>query len=296
MVGVFIISDFYMTSEVRTYAVYPGYVAMAIGALVFAFNAEREIDFKSHVFSIVLLVALIFLIIDFFILIVEPIYVVLIIWVPYIFILLIYIFKSSSKIKEYRLNIYAFFFGFLILGLGYGMTADFMVNIIGQVSRLIGDGCVVLGICLISIIFMGIPSFREFEWEQGIRKIVLLQSSGRCICDHDFAIASVEKSEQVPTQFVAGGLIGISQIITELVKSKKKLEIVDHQDKKIIFAYGDYLIASLIADSYLEIYRRKLKKLLDHLEIIYHGILDQADQEVANLDPIKRAITRFFSA
>ncbi|MHA1130691.1 MAG: hypothetical protein ACTSQI_17455 [Candidatus Helarchaeota archaeon] len=40
-----------------------------------------------------------------------------------------------------------------------------------------------------------------------------------------------------------------------LLVIEEKVETLDHHDKKVIFVHGENLIAALIADEYLEIYK-----------------------------------------
>ena len=146
------------------------------------------------------------------------------------------------------------------------------------------------------MLFIGLPSLRELDWSQKIRKILLMHNSGTCICEHDFAgMEAPERAYQISTEFMAGSLIGISHMISELIRSKQKLEIVDHQDKKVIFAYGEYLIAALIADDYLEIYRIKLRKLIESLEMLYKDVLHDWEGDLFHFKPVRRILQSIFS-
>ena len=169
-------------------------------------------------------------------------------------------------------------------------------DIFGFGARLLGDILIICGIILISTLFIGLPSMRELDWSQKIQKILLMHNSGICICEHDFVDrGGPEGDGQISTEFMAGSLIGISNMISELIRSKSRLEIVDHQDKKVIFAYGEYLIAALIADDDLEIYRIKLKKLIESLEMLYKDVLRDWKGELFHFKPVRRILHTIFS-
>ena len=297
MVFFFIISDLYVDylslPESRHFYGNIAYSILGIGALVFTFNAERELGQKNHIFSIILLGSLIFMAIDFFFVIIEPVYFALVGWVLFVIVLLIYVKKISSKIKEYRLSIYGFFLGVLAYGLGYASTINLMVSSFGSISRFIGDIFIIFGISLISLVFVGLPSLREIDWTKNLNKLLLMHKSGSCICEYDFA-GSRKTPDQV-SQVIAGSLIGISQLLTELMESKKQLTIMDHQDKQIIFAYGQDIIAALIVDEYFGIYRKKLAKFVENIEIIYSPILEDWDREPIRVKPIEKLIKYAFS-
>jgi hypothetical protein len=298
MVASYIFSDFYTSiTEVRQIAVNIGYTLMSIGVIVFTFNAEREVGLKRHYLSIFLIFLLSFLFIDFFIWIIASVYLALIAWVPFIIALLLYITKLMAKVKEYRYNIYGFFIGFFAFGIGYAFTVDAMATFFGFGARMIGDISIILGMCLISFIFLSFSSMRELNWAKNIKEILIMhKESGTCICDHNFlSNAPDTETSELSTDFMAGSLMGISQMISELIQSKEQLETMDHQDKKIIFAYGEYLIAALIADEYLEIYKKKLRNLIEDLELLYTDILKDWKGELFHFKPVRRIITRIFS-
>ncbi|HUX98342.1 MAG TPA: hypothetical protein VMV49_02195 [Candidatus Deferrimicrobium sp.] len=297
MVASYIFSDLYATNvEVRQIAVNIGYTLMAIGTIVFTFNAEREVGLKRHLLSIFLIFILIFLLVDFFIWIIAPVYLALVSWLPFIITLLLYITKLMTKVKEYRYNIYGFFIGFLAFGIGYAFTVDAMATFFGFGARMMGDISIILGMCLISFIFLSFSSMRELNWAKNIKELLIMHKSGTCICDHNFMSTSPDTdSSELSTDFMAGSLMGISQMISELIQSKEQLETMDHQDKKIIFAYGEYLIAALIVEEYLEIYKKKLKNLIEDLELLYKDILQDWKGELFHFKPVRRIITRIFS-
>ncbi len=296
MVCLFVVSDFFAGTADRQLFVSCGYVAMGIGALTFTFNAERELQLKHHRLSLILIILLGLMAIDFFFPFVDPVYIVYICWVPFIFTLLYYIVKVMKRIKEYRTNIIGFFGGFLIYGVGYATTIDALVEAFGPLPRLLGDILIILGMSLISLVFLGLPSMKEIEWVEKMNKLLILHSSGTCICDYNFMEVNLKAGqEEMPVQFLAGGLMGITQMIPELVHSKEKMKVLDHHDKKVIFAHGDHLIAALVADEYLEIYKRKLNRLIESLEMIYKGLLDDWKGSLANTEPIGKMIKIYFS-
>ncbi len=293
MVFIFIFTDLFTVSN-RQFFINIGYLVMGTGALIFTFNAEREINQRYHIFTIFLLAALSFLIVDFFILVLDPAVVTLLAWAPFVIILLAYNIKLIIKIKEYKLKIAGFFIGFLAFGIGYGSTTD-MMQTEDFLVRFVGDISIIIGMCLISLVFIGLPSLKEVDWAKKLNKLLLLHNSGRCLCDYDFIMKGEQgEMESTMTEYVAGGIIGVSQMIAELMQSKEKLEILDHQDKKIIFAYGEYFIAALIVEEYLEIYRKKLERVIEDLELILGDLMPEWEGRNLPLDPVEKIIKRIF--
>jgi hypothetical protein len=297
MVLIFIYSDIFTPMD-RPFYINIGYTIMVLGALIFTFNAEREIGHKYHIFSLILLGAFTLLIVDFVVFIIPPFYLTLVSWVPFVVILLIYLIKVVTTIKEYRSKMYSFFIGFLIFGAGYVISTD-SFQIIDFLPRLIGDISIIIGICLISLVFVGLPSLKEMDWSKKINTLLILHKSGSCVCDYDFKKRSDEQA-LAKKEYFAGGLIGVSQLVTEMIKNMNdekysRLEVVDHQDKQIIFAYGEYLIAALVTDEYLQILRKKLYRLIREIELLYGDRLSAGESKLTQLKPVEKIITEIFS-
>jgi len=301
MIFTYLFTDFanFPSSDDRLNYLNIGYGIMGLGALIFTFNAEREIGHNHHILSFILLGAFSVMVVDFFLLFLRPFYFTIACWAPFVVILLFYLVKMVIKIKEYRLKVYAFFIGFLILGFGYVSTTSIFRDF-GLLPRLFGDCSVIIGMSLISLVFVGLPSLKEVDWAKKLNLLLILRKSGSCFCDYDFkkwgdADATAKK------EYLAGGLIGVSQLVTEVVKNMtsaekySRLEVVDHQDKQIIFAYGEYLIAALVVDEYLQIYRKKLYKLIREIELLYGERLSAEAGNLAQLKPVEKIITQVFS-
>ncbi|NVM03754.1 MAG: hypothetical protein HWN67_15600 [Candidatus Helarchaeota archaeon] len=299
----FMISDFFSPlsyaplSYVRQIYIDFGYVTLGLGALFFSYNAEREIQQKNHIFSIILTILLCLLIVDTFALIVSPETLAVLTNLPFVLLLIIYIIKFTSKIKEkWRLNIYGFLVGICIWISGYFLITDIVVESFGPFARFIGDFLIIIGISLISLLFVGLPSLTEFEWPKKMKKVFLMYKSGEYIADYNFQkdLTGIEEFKDLP-KLIAGGLTGINQLIAEIVQSKQKLRIMDYKDVKIIFQYGNYLIAAIIVDEALDIYKTKLKKLIDYLETLYETYLPTWDGNLTQFQIVKPIIKRFFT-
>ena len=234
----FIISDFFSPVEsIRNLYIYFGYVVIIFGSLFFSYYAEREIKQESHILTAILTLILGFLILDIFILIVPPVFFTIAFAIPFYILILSYMVKFTSIIKEkWRLNIYGSIFGVFFVLLGYAFNMDLMVNMLGYISRLIGDVCIATGISSISLLFVGLPSLNEFEWPNKMKKLFLMYKNGAYITDYNFQENLPEKDQVKDlSHLIADGLTSLNKIISGIVQSKQKLKIIDHKDIKIIF-------------------------------------------------------------
>ena len=123
-----------------------------------------------------------------------------------------------------------------------------------------------------------------------------MHKSGKYIADYNFQedLTGIEGFKDL-AKLIAGGLTGINKLIDEIVQSKQKLRIMDHKDVKVIFQYGNYLIAAMIVDEVLDIYKTKLKKLINYLESLYETYLPTWDGDLTQFQIVKPIIKRYFT-
>jgi hypothetical protein len=294
---IYMYNDFFTPSNTAIY-VDIGYSIVGLGVIFFTFNAERELKQKFHILSLILLCAYAALIVNFFSPFTVAYYILIVSWTPFFLIMVIYLLKLMVKIKEYRFRVYGLSAGFLIYALGYIFTTD-SLQIIDFLPRFLGDISIIIGTSLISLIFVGLPSLKEVDWAKKLNLLLILHKSGSCICDYDFKKWGDENA-LAKKEYMAGGLLGVSQLVTEMIKNMdqekfSRMEVMDHQDKQIIFGYGEYLIAALVVDEYLEIYRKKLYHMIREIEMLYGDRLSTSEGKLMQIQPIEKIITQIFS-
>ena len=293
----FIISDFYSDTLYRQIFIDLGYVILGTGGIFFSYYAEIEMNIKNHAFTKIITIMLAILIIDTIFPVISPGLLAVLTNVIFIALLIVYVIKFTSNIKEkWRINIYGFILGICIWVFGYCLIIDFLVEAIGPISRFVGDIFIVTGMSLISLVFIGLPSLTEFDWPDKMKKLFIMYKTGSYISDVDFQEEFGLKDEyrDLP-QFITGGLAGIDNLLKEIVKTKEKLLVIDHKDLKIIFHHGNFLIAAIIVDEELDIFKTKLKKLIDYLETLYESLLPHWDGDLAHFKIVKPIIKNFFT-
>ncbi|MFX1295183.1 MAG: hypothetical protein ACFFD2_10075, partial [Promethearchaeota archaeon] len=109
-----------------------------------------------------------------------------------------------------------------------------------------------------------------------------------------FKQGSIEKIDGLEKFIISGGLIGISQIISNLIDSKKHLKFVDHGDVKLLFEYGKFLTNVLIVDEKLEILHEKLKKFTKLIEDLYEDNLRSWDGNINHFNLLNSIVEANF--
>ncbi|NVM27411.1 MAG: hypothetical protein HWN65_01105 [Candidatus Helarchaeota archaeon] len=292
VVSIFMVADFYVEGVInRENVLNIGYLVAGLGATIFTYYAEREIGFKKHLFTILLvavfgflLINAIFPMIDSFILTAGG-------WLIFIFLIFFYIKKFTSKRTEkWRLNIFSLVVGAVLLILGFGAVADWSVEFFGGFwVRYIGDLLMMTGVLCVAALYIGVPSLSEFIWPEKLRHFFVIHQSGVSVANYNYAQEGDRKRDEL---LMAGGLASISKVISSLIDSEKQLDMVDHGDVILLFDYGKYLINVLIVEEPLEILRVKLKKFTEAIEIIYEDELAEWDgdlQRFTFLDAVVKA-------
>jgi hypothetical protein len=274
----YIIADFFVDPIIlRPLIVNLGYVSIVAGSLFFSFNAEREMKSKYFPFTLVLSIFLGAILLDLFLGFIDTSIIALPSMAPIVILILYYITKFTAPIRnKWKLNVYGFTTGLLLVFFGFMACSDIGVNIwIG--ARLLGDISLLLGMLFISFFFFGLPSLDEAKWMDNLLNshLYVIHKSGTCCYEYTFS--GVEKYDELDSQIITGGLTGITQILSNMIKSNEKLEVVEVEDKQLLFTYGKYITLVLIVNERLKIIQSKLKDFLNYVEDIFASNLESWD-------------------
>jgi hypothetical protein len=291
----FIVGDFYTLIEWRARVLNIGYTIAGLGALLFSYHTEHEIEMKRHYFSIIILALTCGIVLNaVFSFLSTSVYLTFIIWVIFIILVILYIKRFTELIPDrWKLNVYSLVIGIILVILGFGGTSDMMISATqGFGIRFVGDGLIILGMVFISILFIGVPSLAEFEWWTKIKYLAIMHQSGLSIAHFNFN--QDKDAPSIDDLLMAGGLTSLSQVISTMVQSEKKLDSVDHGDLKLLFQYGKYLINVLVVSAPLVILRSKLKKVTETLEMLYKEEFAHWDGDLTRFTLLEQVVNVHF--
>jgi hypothetical protein len=293
---IFIIADFYVQEpDMRKIVLNISYLVAVLGSALFSFYTEREIQMKRHYFTLIMLILTGFVIFNtIFSVLSTSVYITFIVWLVFIVLIIIYIRTFTKLISDkWRLNVYSLIVGSILVILGFGATSDWMIEAFnGLAIRYVGDFLIIFGILCVSILFIGVPSLAEFDWFKKLKYLSIIHNSGVSIGHFHFNQEEGTDSKSIDDLLIAGGLTSITQLVSNITKSERKLDFVDHGDMKILFEYGKYLINVLVVEEPLVILRTKLKRVTEILEMLYSENLEHWDGDLNQfvlLEPIVNA-------
>ncbi|MHA1428359.1 MAG: hypothetical protein ACTSQI_20435 [Candidatus Helarchaeota archaeon] len=129
----------------------------------------------------------------------------------------------------------------------------------------------------IFIIFANLSRI-NFEAISGIHEILISYKDGRPLY--------TTGSEKLDPELVTGIISAITSISNEVFNSKKRVRSIDHQDKKILFSYGEFIITSVVTDDETQILFNKVDSLTRDFERHFHSVLYRWN---GNLEPFASA-------
>lgn len=137
------------------------------------------------------------------------------------------------------------------------------------------------GFLIMRYFFLSIPSYDEFAWKSGMKELhVIIAETGISLYYQSFAqylaselkgdikvTASIPEDEERPnTDLVAGGLVGIKGMLSEISGDRGKLENIQIGEKSLIFKQGKTILCLLLADENLGVYHSMLDELTRKIE------------------------------
>ncbi len=294
----YIFGDYYMETHFLRLVVFNiGYILRMVLGLIFTYQIEKfQIFIRKYLFSKIFSIFTLISVVLFFTAIEFTQNASLVLfWIPLILIFLIYILKLAKKTRErqemkfFKGKIYLSILGAIILGLGFGATSDPIVNVLGLNIRLVGDIMQIIGIIVLSIFFINLPSPSEQDWKGKIDKLFLMRPSGICIYYKFFRDPTNNREEQN----ISGAVNTIKIILKEISHDDGEM-VIEKEGKVLITNQGKYITGVIIADQNLNSLNFLLKRLIEKVEFQYSNIIRDWDGAMEIFLPIENITQEIF--
>jgi hypothetical protein len=162
------------------------------------------------------------------------------------------------------------------------------------------------GLLIISIVLINTRDLlpeQEQSWDKALLAIYVMYNSGVLLYHQEFkqdgtkkddATASPNQMGLVP-DLISSGLVGITQLMQEIVQGKQIMRYIDNYSKKILLEAGKHIIVALIVLNDSRILRDKLRKFIDDFEIEFHDDLEKASgYDMIRFESTKDLIRKYF--
>ena len=274
-----------------------GFFSIILGTLLFSFYMEKykKFLFRKYFFTGCFIIILLLFLILFFIDLEFFNSLSILSWPLFILFFMIYIKDFGRKSKKQEILSKGFLkmtITLLLILIGYIFSMDLIIEIFGLLFRFVGMIFQLIAIGLIFIFFKNIPPFFEFDWQDKIESIYILNKTGICL----FAYSFSNKTENLETQFISGALASMNIMLNELIQSKsEEISIIRKKGKIVILFSGNYITGVLICKEELKYFIHNLKNLILRVEEIYENILIKWNGDLTIFYPIKNIIDEIFS-
>ena len=163
-----------------------------------------------------------------------------------------------------------------------------------------------VGFMVMRHFFLSIPSYDEFAWKSGMIEMhVIIAETGISLFYKSFAelkngalngdvkaTVTIPESERPNSDLVAGGLVGIKAMLSEISQDKGKLENIEIGSKSLVFKQGDVALCLLLAEENLGVYHTLLEDLVERIEL-NHPDLDNFNGDTRKIH-IAPLVTEIF--
>ncbi len=235
MVLSFITADYFAIDySTRLFFLIIGYYSTMISALLFTYFMERYKKYliKQYFFTFCFLMVAITFTIGLFIdpetsrtLSVLP-------WPFFLVFFIIFLVDFSKRMQNKEkviVGLFKFIPGFALLILGFSLTTDTFEKILGVNLRIFGVSFELVAIILLSAFFTTLPPFSEFEWEEKIEHVFVMDMGGRCLFDKVFN----EETEIMDDALVTGAITSVNLLLEEIT-SDKGIVVINKKGKTVI--------------------------------------------------------------
>ncbi len=294
-----IISPFFLWTigSFRSLLLNFGFLSIMLSTLFFTLFMEKykKFLFKRFFFTTCFLIQLLIFIVIFFINL-EIINVLSFLSFPlFILFFIIYVIDFGKKSKKQNIlpkGALKMTLTILLILVGYILSMDLLLENLNLLVRFIGILLQLIAIGFIFIFFRKIPSFFEYDWQDKIESIYILNKNGICLYNYSF----MENTEILEKQFISGALASMNIMLNELIHGKPNEISVIKKKRKIVNVFSaNYITGILISKEELKYFTYNLKRLVLKVEEIYNNILINWNGDLTVFYPVKNIIDEIFS-
>ncbi len=182
---------------------------------------------------------------------------------------------------------------FLILGTGFvlGMFIRIYIFYIFSISNekvaeqlLIGNVFLSSIVCFMLLTKETLPS-KEQNWKSFLIRFYIIHESGILLFENSY----IKEAESIEPDLISGGIVGLINILREIVLGDSKVKTIDHGDRKIMFIsnISNDIIFVLIVKDELIILRNKLSEIIKEFDKKFYNKINDIRDYGVNMDEFK---------
>ena len=305
----FVISDYY-SSEVfttpfliwkegsmRYFFLNIGYFSLLIVAIIFLYCIEKNkiYFYKKYTFTIIFIMLGIVFTILFIIDIRLSQQMTYILWFIYLGFLLVYLKDFIKKVQKKRqkliIGIIKYFPGIFFWLFGFSLTTTLSAELFGHEIRLIGIILEIFGIAFLFYFFRTLPPFAEFNWNDSIEGLLIMNNAGLVIFEK-----KIKNIKDKHDSVLVGGAIKQVKILLENISKSESggISTFEKKGKTIIIYQSRELTGVIFSTKNLRILQLLLQKFILRIEAIYANIIPEWNGDLTIFELIEFIYDEYF--
>lgn len=213
-------------------------------------------------------------------------------WPFFLIFLLIYLVDFSKRVQnkeKVMIGLFKFIPGFMLLVIGFILTTDAFERISGINLRLFGVSFELVAIILLFAFFITLPPFSEFEWEEKIEHVFIMDKGGICLYNESFEV----NTELMDDTLVAGAITSVEILLKELT-SDEGIVVINKKGTSIVIYPGKRTYGVIFCSEELNYVKVLLKRFVEKFETLYSNFLINWDGNVDIFQPTKTIVAEIF--
>ena len=214
-------------------------------------------------------------------------------WGTYVIFLMLYLVDFTKKVNQNRqkliYGLLKYLPGFILSIFGFLCTTSMITSIFGHTARFYGTILQLLGLIFIFSFFIGLPPFAEFEWQNSIESILVLNNSGIAIYSKVFQ----DKGEVIDKNLVGGALTGVKALLDNLTDTSG-VSVLQKKGKIIVIYPSKNLTGVMFCSKDLNILRVLLQKFIVRIESVFKTVLADWDGDPSVFKPVEYICDEIF--
>jgi hypothetical protein len=204
---------------------------------------------------------------------------------------MVYLIKFLRKLKTKGIFL---FVGLAFMLIGFLLTTDALIEIYGLEGRMIGAIFQLISVVILSYFFLNLPPFNEFEWQDKIEALYLVDSAGICLYYKIFS----EKKELMDEHLISAAIASINIMLQGLIDSggeSKEISVIKKKGENVIIYPGSIVSGVLYTSEELNFAKIVLKEFVDKFETLYRNILKDWSGDTNIFNPTEIIANDLFS-
>ncbi|MFX1258364.1 MAG: hypothetical protein ACFFAN_10925 [Promethearchaeota archaeon] len=268
-----------------------GYFTMIIAGFILLLSIEKYnvILFRKYVFTILFSICAILFLILFIIDIRITQLATYLYWTGVSAFFLVYLIKFMKKLHGKGIYLLA---GLLFMFIGFLLTTDALINALGLEVRLIGAISQLISVVILSYFFLILPPFNEFDWQEKIEAVFLINKGGACLYYKYFK----ERKGLMDENIISAAIASINVMLGQLIeRGKSGISILEKKGQTVVIYPSKYVNGVLYLSENLNYPKIVLKDFVERFETLYRNILINWNGDTNIFSPTEIIANEFFS-